>query len=300
MLRHDQYAGALRPLTALQFLSIFRNTLFCTFFILFCTAGSGSSFTDLSKLLLMMTLTVLLPQMVFCIPAGLLADRIPKRYTLLLAASLELLLMLFALWSGAETARLFPVLATLISIRALAVPSFYGILPETFPEEDLSRANGTVGIWTYIALLAGVGTAWLIRDPFSVLLTCSILSLPTLYAAFKVRFTIPVPVKQGIAREILSGLRDLWNRPSKLLASLGENFFLAIGTILPLLLLLLQNDRTNRESATPSAPKGTRPGSIFFAENLPASRQPAAKPITGAVWSRPDAKRLQFPFVRSF
>ena len=183
MLRHDQYTGALRPLTALQFLSIFRNTLFCTFFILFCADGSGSSFTDLSKLLLMMTLTVLLPQMIFCIPAGLLADRIPKRYTLILAAALELLLMLFALWSGTGKAQLFPVLAILISIRALSVPAFYGILPETFPEEDLSRANGTVGIWTYIALLAGIGTAWLIQNPFSVLLTCSILSLLGLYAA---------------------------------------------------------------------------------------------------------------------
>ena len=49
MLRHDQYTGALRPLTALQFLSIFRNTLFCTFFILFCADGSGSSFTEIGR-----------------------------------------------------------------------------------------------------------------------------------------------------------------------------------------------------------------------------------------------------------
>ena len=248
MLRHDQYTGALRPLAALQFLSIFRNTLFCTFFILSCAAGSTATFADISKLLLMMTLTVLLPQMIFCIPAGFLADRIPKRYTLILAAALELILMLVALWSGAEMARLFPILAILISIRALAVPAFYGILPETFPEEDLSRANGTVGIWTYIALLAGIGTAALMLDPFAVLLTCSCLSLLGLYAAFKVRFTIPVPVKQSLLREILSGLRDLWDRPSKLLASLGENFFLAIGTILPLLLILLQNERTGGNS----------------------------------------------------
>ena len=37
-----------------------------------------------------------------------------------------------------------------------------------------------------------------------------------------------------------------------------------------------------RNAAAPAAPKGTRPSSIFFWLNLPASRQPAKRPISGA------------------
>src|SRR5205823_6673674 len=89
---------------------------------------------------------LMIPLMLFSLPAGVLADRVSKRSVILAMKGLELLLML------AGTAVLFArpsdwltglIMLVLFGVpAALFSPAKYGILPEILPHERLSSGNG--------------------------------------------------------------------------------------------------------------------------------------------------------------
>lgn len=245
------FSKTLTPLCTIQFLSIFRNTLFCMFF-LFSAAGAADFMTN-SYLLLLFAAASGIPALLLFMPAGLLADRIPKRYVILLSLFADLILMIAAAFaiprSGACPAGVFLTFAALLcSIRTFFVPGFFGILPETFAEEELSRANGHVNFWIFAGLMTGTVTAMCMKEPSHVMFLCLVLSVLILFFAFRVKFTIPARKAMSAPVEILAGVRNLFLRPTLLLSAAGENFFLAIGTILPFLLLLCQSEVSGTDS----------------------------------------------------
>ncbi len=240
----------LAPLCAVQFLSVFKNTLFTAFFVLFSASFQDTVFS-VSCIMLLLAVAAGLPGLLFFFPAGLIADRIPKRYTLLLAAFLDILICGSAFFFEFGRGSIV-FLALLYSTWAFYSPSFYGILPELFHEEDLSRANGIISIRAFAGMMAGLACAWMIPLPETMLMFCITASVLAFLLSFRIRFTVSAGVQFTAYREFFSGLRDLTRKPSMLLAGLGENFFLAIGTVLPFLVLLCQYEITGG-NATPFA-----------------------------------------------
>ena len=251
--RSSMYHRILLPLCSVQFLNVLKNTLFCSFFVKLLFA-SQLDFVSVACVSLILALAMGLPALIFFLPAGLFADRVPKRYAIMLSLLADVAVFAVAAFSSAFAAegtcltRTFLIFAGLIfTIRAFLTPAFQGILPESFPEEELSRANGTLNFWQFAGLIVGGVAAAFFCSTGVMLMTCLVLSVLSFVISFRIHFTIAVKAKIPFAREFVAGIRDMFRKPSLIAACIGENFFLAIGTILPLLLVLflLENNSTN-------------------------------------------------------
>ncbi|MGA1871183.1 MAG: acyl-[ACP]--phospholipid O-acyltransferase [bacterium] len=101
--------------------------------------------------------------------AGYLADHYSKKKIMVWAKALEIVVMtlgFIALTSG-SLPFLLAVLFFMGAQSTLFSPSKYGILPEMFSDEDLSRANGHLQMWTFIAIILGTATSGQLLKLFS-------------------------------------------------------------------------------------------------------------------------------------
>ncbi|WP_406694156.1 MFS transporter [Singulisphaera sp. Ch08] len=105
-------------------------------------------------------MALLLPSMLFSLPAGALSDRVSKRSVILAMKTFELTLMVVGtliLYRYPTSARLGMVVLMFLGLQAaLFSPAKYGILPEILPHEKLSRGNGFLELWSNVAIIAGI------------------------------------------------------------------------------------------------------------------------------------------------
>ncbi|MDD3149011.1 MAG: MFS transporter, partial [Candidatus Riflebacteria bacterium] len=107
-----------------------------------------------------------LPMMLFSIPAGLLTDRISKTRVIIYMKALEVILMGLATVSLIYPHYVSPLLIlALMGVQsALFSPAKYGILPELLPHDKLSKGNGALEMWTFVAIIAGTASGGLLLD----------------------------------------------------------------------------------------------------------------------------------------
>ncbi len=252
----------LMPLSSVLFLGIFNIFAFCTFALLSMTDTEDVYHSFTGDLFPMLLLSVV-PALLFCVPAGLLADRMPKRYAIILTGFVEFLIMiagLCVLKAGAP-AGIWIVFALLFTVRAFSSPAFYGILPETFPEEELSRANGTITFWQLAALLLGTLTGFVLfrnmpDSPGKAGLIFMVISFVTLFISFRICYTQRETMRSHAQKAsrpgIWTGLREVSRNSALFLSALGEHFFLAIGMIIPLLMLLFGHEKFGGDNGAPA------------------------------------------------
>ena len=126
-------------------------------------------------------------------------------------------------------------------------PALYAMLPEMFSESRLQKANGWIGGVTFIGSVSGAiaGTVLVSRNGNNLDSACwlfGIFSLIGIYGAVKIPPVISLVLKK---KELLYPCKTTLKRafyeltctPSRLLAVLGDNFFLAMGAALLLLLI---------------------------------------------------------------
>lgn len=101
--------------------------------------------------------------------AGQFSDRYSKRDVCVIVKQFEILIALVAL-AGLWLMNLWVVLASLILIAAQSAffgPAKYGILPEIMEEKLLSRANGTINMFTYLAIILGCAIGGPLYDAYA-------------------------------------------------------------------------------------------------------------------------------------
>lgn len=121
-----------------------------------------------AKFVSLIGLVFILPFVIFSPYAGMVADRFPKRSIIVALEGVKILnmvLALFALLSGNLWFSCF-VLFLLMVESAFFSPAKYGILPEILNEQELSRGNGFLQMWTFIAIIAGTATGGRLLDVF--------------------------------------------------------------------------------------------------------------------------------------
>src|SRR5262249_18534948 len=99
----------------------------------------------------------ILPFLFFSGYAGHLADVRSKRKVLIWTKALEIVSMLLAvpaLLTGHVT-WLLAILFLMATQATLFSPAKYGIVPEMWPPDDLSRANGLLEMSTFVAIVLG-------------------------------------------------------------------------------------------------------------------------------------------------
>lgn len=189
--------------------------------------------------------TFVLPFLLFSATSGNLADTFSKRNVIVLAKLLEFVVMFTGLicfyyesvWGA------YAILFLLATTSALFSPSKYGILPEIVETDRISKANGLMTSFTFLAIILGTFLASFILDYSNrnfilAAAGCSIISLVGLFTSFCIEYTPPSgshkPFNPMFISEILASLGIASRDPSLIMAVLGSSFFLFLGAFVQL------------------------------------------------------------------
>ncbi|MBI2742342.1 MAG: MFS transporter [Chlamydiales bacterium] len=184
--------------------------------------------------------TFVLPFLLFSSTAGVLADRFSKQKLLVMMKIAEVLIMTLALfafgyrsiWAG------YTLLFLLASHSAMFGPSKYGIIPEIVVRDRVSKANGLITGFTYLAMILGTffasffteitGRKFVLTAAF-----CLVMALIGLASSFGIKRTLPQGSEKEInplfLREIYRTLCFCKGRKHLLLSIFGSAYFLFIG-----------------------------------------------------------------------
>jgi acyl-[acyl-carrier-protein]-phospholipid O-acyltransferase/long-chain-fatty-acid--[acyl-carrier-protein] ligase len=181
-----------------------------------------------------------IPFLLFSSGAGVLADRISKRTIIVFTKILELAIMIFGLISvsfvwefGAYTALFF-----MATQSAIFGPSKYGIIPELVDSKMVSKANGSMTSFTYLAIILGTFLASFITDITDKNFVfeagfCVLIAVIGLLTSLGITRTAPQNSPKKInpvfLYEIYQTLKISWKIPHLLPAIYGSSFFLFIG-----------------------------------------------------------------------
>mgnify|MGYP000045610998 CR=1 FL=1 len=155
----------------------------------------------------------ILPFILFSPFAGYLADRFPKSLLLQATKVAELLILAAGSYFLVHEQQLGLLLCLFLlgCHSALFSPAKYGLLPELLPEEELSRANGLLELWTFLPIILGTILGGLLvtlgedRSLISAALLLSCSALGTAASFF-------IPRSQSLnpqAKLVLNPLRSL-------------------------------------------------------------------------------------------
>lgn len=189
--------------------------------------------------------TFVLPFLLFSATSGTLADRFSKRNVIIFAKSFEFIVMCVGLvcFYYESVAGCYLILFLLATTSAIFGPSKYGILPELVGTDRISKANGLMTSFTFLAIILGTFLASFILDYSNrnfmlAAIGCACISLVGLLTSFCIEYTPPSGSKKQFklffAREIFNSLKIAWKDPFLLMAVLGSSFFMFLGAFVQL------------------------------------------------------------------
>lgn len=189
--------------------------------------------------------TFVLPFLLFSASSGTLADRFSKRNVIVFAKLFEFLTTLLGVlcFYYKSLYGSYFILFLLATTSAIFGPSKYGIIPEIVSTERISKANGLMTSFTFLAIILGTFLASFILDYtqrnyiFASILCCCI-SMAGLVSSFCIEYTPPAGSRKKLniffLREIFATLKLASFNPSLLMAVLGSAFFLFLGAFVQL------------------------------------------------------------------
>jgi acyl-[acyl-carrier-protein]-phospholipid O-acyltransferase/long-chain-fatty-acid--[acyl-carrier-protein] ligase len=189
--------------------------------------------------------TFVLPFLLFSATSGTLADRFSKRNVIIFAKCFEFAVMSIGLLSFHYESVIgsYLLLFLLATTSAIFGPSKYGILPELVGTDRISKANGLMTSFTFLAIILGTFLASFVLDYTNrnfmfAAIACVCLSLVGLMTSFCIEYTPPSGSKKKFKifflREIFHSLTLASHDPSLLMAVLGSSFFLFLGAFVQL------------------------------------------------------------------
>jgi acyl-[acyl-carrier-protein]-phospholipid O-acyltransferase/long-chain-fatty-acid--[acyl-carrier-protein] ligase len=159
-LRHQGF----QPFLWTQFLGALNDNLFKIVVTMLAVGGAAAS-SDGRAVALVGALFIL-PFLLFSGYAGQLADTQSKRTILVVTKALEIVVMGFGLvaLAAGHLEAAYVVLFLMAVHSTFFSPAKYGILPETLPDSELSRANGLLEMSTFVAIVVGTAAGGFLFD----------------------------------------------------------------------------------------------------------------------------------------
>ncbi len=186
-----------------------------------------------------------LPFLLFSASSGTLADRFSKRNIICLTKIFELAIMAFGIFAFAYESKLgsYCILFLLATQSAIFGPSKYGILPELVSSDKISKANGLMTSFTFLAIILGTFCASFLldvtgRDFIFAAIFCTGVALAGVVTSFCIEYTPPSGSSKkfnaSFLYEIYSSLKIAKGEPSLLAAVFGSAYFLFLGAFVQL------------------------------------------------------------------
>lgn len=230
--------NALNFLNISQFLGAVNDNVFkfLTVFLLIDLKGVENS----SEILFWVGTVYVLPFLLFSQAAGILADKMSKQKLIVALKALEVVITILGVFAFAfESAWACYSLLFLLSFQSAAFgPPKYSIIPEIVPVAKISKANGMITSFTYLAIIAGTFIASFsaqITDKDFVLSSsvCVVIAIIGLVASLLLPYTpasrTTKKMKSFFLKEVYETLRYCYKNPHLLLSVLSAGFFLYIG-----------------------------------------------------------------------
>ena len=242
-------ASSLRSLNWLnctQFLGAANDNLlkFSMVFLLIDCLGKAAA----DKIQTAIGICFVLPFLLFSPFAGFLADRYSKQRIMIFTKTAEIAVTVLAYFAFriADTYLLYAVLFLMATHSAFFGPSKYGSIPELVPASILSRANGLINGFTYLAIIFGTLTAPLLTEWFRphidrVVLFCIIIACLGLLSSINIPMTPAADPHKRWSRssvfEIGHVLRRLWQEPPLFQAILASTLFWFLGAFIQIAII---------------------------------------------------------------
>lgn len=230
-------------LNATQFLGALNDNIYKLLTVYFLVGILG---IDSSPMILATTGAVfVIPFLFFSASSGILADRCSKRNIIVLTKIFELVIMSLGVLCFATESiwGAYTILFLMAGQSALFGPSKYGIIPELVTSEKITKANGIMTLFTFLAIILGTFFASFLidvtdRNFILASLFCTLIALVGMITSFCIEYTPPSGSNQRFniffLREIQSSLKVASQYPSLLAAILGSAFFLFLGSFVQL------------------------------------------------------------------
>ena len=188
-----------------------------------------------------------LPFLLFSAPAGCLSDRFSKARVSVAVKLLEVIVTALAVATFALKLEwgLYGVLFLMATHSAFCAPAKYGIIPELAPRDELSRANGLIESFTFLAIIFGTtlasaltqavgGRFWLAA---CFCLAVAIIGLISALRLPKVAAVAPNRPIRLFPAEILRTLQHIKHDHWLMLAITGLAWFMLVGAFTQLNLI---------------------------------------------------------------
>lgn len=221
-----------------QFLGALNDNIFKLLVIYFLIGAGGaekaSRFQPIAQAL------NVLPFLLFLAYAGRLADRHSKRNLIVWCKAAELIVMLFsvlAFWTGIHAA-VGIVLFLMYAQSTFFAPNKYGIICELVPPDDVTRANGQMQAFYFMAILfAMIIAPWISKfvsgHYVSASVGCVLIAAAGLAFSIVIKTTRPM---QGQSKasvlfvlDILRTFRSIHRKKALILPVIGSAYFSFIG-----------------------------------------------------------------------
>lgn len=225
-------------LNATQFLGALNDNIFklLVIYLLINVKGPAAA----NSILSIAGAVFVIPFLLFSSGAGVLADRISKRTIIVFTKILELAIMIFGLSMAAIESEfgLYSALFMMATQSAIFGPSKYGIIVELVEAKRVSKANGAMTSFTYLAIILGTFLASFITDVTDKNFIfeasfCVFIAVIGLLMSFGIRRTqaqnSTKKVNPLFVYEIYQTLKFSWKIPHLIPAIYGSSFFLFIG-----------------------------------------------------------------------
>jgi MFS family permease len=142
------------------FLGVFNDNFYKQAILILAVAAGKSGMQGLA----LSVFTV--PFLLFAAPAGWVADRFPKRSVVIFAKGTELVAM--AVGAVGLCTGHWPLILLMLAIMGTQAtffsPALNGSIPELFPVDQVTRANGILRLVVTLAILAGIALAGFAQD----------------------------------------------------------------------------------------------------------------------------------------
>jgi acyl-[acyl-carrier-protein]-phospholipid O-acyltransferase / long-chain-fatty-acid--[acyl-carrier-protein] ligase len=230
-------------LNATQFLAALNDNIYKLLVVYFFIQAEG---IESSHRILSITGAIfVLPFLLFSASSGTMADRFSKRNIIVLTKILEFVVLSLGVLAFQYESKIgsYLVLFLMATLSAIFGPSKYGILPEIVSSDKITKANGLMTSFTFLAIIIGTFSASFFLDItnrhfiFAALISTFMAFLAMAFS-FCIEYTPPAGSSQRFnilfLAEIMKTLKQASEQPSLLTAIFGSAFFMFLGAFVQL------------------------------------------------------------------
>lgn len=222
-------------LNVTQFLGALNDNIYKLLIVYFFIQKEGIEYSH--QILATAGAIFVMPFLLFSASSGTLADRFSKRNIIVLTKILELIIMASGVFAFAFESKIgsYSILFLMATQSAIFGPSKYGIVPELVTQDRITKANGLLTSFTFLAIIIGTFLASFVveisgRNFILAALFCTGIAFAGLLTSFCIEYTPPSGSSRKLNAwfvvEIYNSLKVAKQEPSLITAVLSSSFFL--------------------------------------------------------------------------